>query len=426
MIDEGALCIDAMVRYLTKDGRTLCDVRETYAIYSSGDITVDYTLRRIEDGYSQIETDVVSLCWQDNQMLEWYGSPRETVIEGGNWHVTGVNNKKADEMMYAEEIGDVRWCLLMDTTSGKGVMARLDKAPFSIKQTSAGLSLKPNEKGGKEMHLRLIVKLWNQSMDSVVMLSEASVQKYPKVSSGIPEPPQIKADASRFAQPLKITLSAALGDIRYTLDGSEPTETSMLYREPFVITTSTIVKARVYEQGIPPSFTASRQFNFDYIRSMSFSRRPNTPYNIGTDTILFDGRQGTIDNMTQGWLGFSGADVQTTVELAKPVNVGKVALRFAHNPVTWAFAPRDVVLTFIGADGTEDTARMALSFAPEEEAQKEPRVAEIVVTAPKKSEVVSIRIDAHTIGSIPAWHRGKGLKPWLLMDEIDVIERLDD
>ena len=425
MIDEGTLCIDAMVRYLSKDGHILCDVRETYAIYSSGDITVDYTLRRVEGNHTQIKADVVSLCWRDNQMLEWYGSPRETLIEGGDWHVTGVNKKKTDDILYAEEIGDVRWCLLMDTLAGMGAMARLDNAPFAIKQTSAGLTLEQREKDGKDMNIRLIVKLWNQSMDSVVMLSEASVQKYPKVSSGIPEPPTIKADASRFAQPLKVTLSAAGGDIRYTIDGSEPTETSTLYREPFYIATSTIVKARVYEQGLPPSFTSSRQFNFDYIRSMSFSRRPNTPYNIGTDTILFDGRQGTIGDMSHGWLGFSGTDVQTTVELAKPVSVEKVALRFAHNPVTWAFAPQEVVLTFIGTDGTEDTVKMILPFDPKEEAQKEPRVVDIMVAAPQKSDVVSIRIDAHTIGSIPAWHRGKGLKPWLLMDEIEVHERLD-
>jgi hypothetical protein len=33
-----------------------------------------------------------------------------------------------------------------------------------------------------------------------------------------------------------------------------------------------------------------------------------------------------------------------------------------------------------------------------------------------------IRIEAQSIGVVPSWHRAKGLKPWILMDEIEVSE----
>lgn len=425
IIDEGTICIDAMVRYIANDGPPLCDVRETYAIYSSGDVTIDYTVRNIAGGRAKVQPAVRALRWQNNQMLEWYGNPRETIIEGGNWRVLGVNKKKADEIGYGEEYKEVRWCLLKDTLTGDGAMAWLEGAPFVMLQHPFGLTLEPNAKNGDDQHYRLVIKMWNQSMDSVAMLSEASVTCYPEVSSGIPEPPVIKADASRFAQPLKVALSAsAAGDIHYTTDGSEPTTESPLYKEPIVITASTLVKARLYAPGLPPSFTASRQFNFDYIRSTSFSRRPNTPYNVGTDTILFDGIQGTIDNLSHGWLGFSGGDVQTTVELAKPVEVGSVMLRFAHNPATWAFSPREVLLTLTSSDGTVDTVRATPRFDPSDAEQKDPRVVELQVDVPTGHKVTAIRIDARTIGAIPAWHRGKGLNPWLLMDEIEVVEKL--
>ena len=40
------------------------------------------------------------------------------------------------------------------------------------------------------------------------------------------------------------------------------------------------------------------------------------------------------------------------------------------------------------------------------------------------SQTIShIRINNVTINSIPLWHRAKGLKPWLLIDEIEVIEK---
>jgi hypothetical protein len=50
-----------------------------------------------------------------------------------------------------------------------------------------------------------------------------------------------------------VSLSASSGQIRYTLDGSAPTNTSLLYTTPLTLTTTTTVKARVYESGLFPS-----------------------------------------------------------------------------------------------------------------------------------------------------------------------------
>ena len=39
-----------------------------------------------------------------------------------------------------------------------------------------------------------------------------------------------------------------------------------------------------------------------------------------------------------------------------------------------------------------------------------------------KNGVSLLKVDAQSIGAIPAWHRAKGLNPWLMMDEIEVSE----
>ena len=94
------------------------------------------------------------------------------------------------------------------------------------------------------------------------------------------EPPDIKASELRFSKPLSVTLSSkSKGEIRYTLDGSEPDETSTLYTNPFVLTSTTVVKARVFVKNGSPSFTSMHKFNYDYIVKTDFSRKPNTPYN---------------------------------------------------------------------------------------------------------------------------------------------------
>jgi hypothetical protein len=60
------------------------------------------------------------------------------------------------------------------------------------------------------------------------------------------------ADRAAFLDQQLVTLACASAgaEIRYTLDGSEPTVRSPLYRAPFTITASTVVKARALRPGL--------------------------------------------------------------------------------------------------------------------------------------------------------------------------------
>ena len=63
-----------------------------------------------------------------------------------------------------------------------------------------------------------------------------------------------------------------------------------------------------------------------------------------------------------------------------------------------------------------------MTFDPTDETEATPWVVELKATI-GRSGIGCIKIIPQTIGTIPAWHRAKGLKPWLLMDEIEIIER---
>lgn len=43
-----------------------------------------------------------------------------------------------------------------------------------------------------------------------------------------------------------------------------------------------------------------------------------------------------------------------------------------------------------------------------------------------KAGIASLKIDLQTLSAVPDWHRAKGLKPWILMDEIEVSEMLKE
>jgi hypothetical protein len=66
--------------------------------------------------------------------------------------------------------------------------------------------------------------------------------------------PVLAPNGSTASVPVRLTLSATSGaEIRYTTDGSEPSETSELYAEPLDLATRTTVKARAFLSGWSPS-----------------------------------------------------------------------------------------------------------------------------------------------------------------------------
>jgi len=65
----------------------------------------------------------------------------------------------------------------------------------------------------------------------------------------------------RDAQPVTIACADADAQIRYTLDGSEPTEESALYEGPLSISASATIKARAFKEGRDPSEVATAAYS---------------------------------------------------------------------------------------------------------------------------------------------------------------------
>lgn len=433
--DSRTLCIDAMLQYRNLTSTPMCDVRLTYTIHATGDIVADCHVSptdRVRGTLTPVF--VVSTMCDNADTLQWFGSDRETALPR-SMGIVGVNRQPV--ATFRGSRNDVRWCAI---GTDNGLFCQLPGALARLTLTNGTLSLAPQQ---DIRHISLHLSIY----DAYRQPDDCHAVTCPAITSGILEPPTITASEARFSQPLTVTITSpdvattkttvktkttnkgkskdnAETVIRYTLDGSEPTEASSIYTGPFTITTTTVVKARVFSNGMPPSFTATRKFNYDYIIKTAFSRHANTPYNVGTDTILYDGERSTVDDLSHGWLGFSGKAPAITVTLAKAVDIDYITLRFAHTPAVWAFAPRSVTVTF-SADGTTwgDTVTYALPFDPAAQENNVDQLVELRIPADHNG-VGFLRIEPTDIGRIPAWHRAKGLKPWLMMDEIEISERL--
>lgn len=74
--------------------------------------------------------------------------------------------------------------------------------------------------------------------------------------------PVINPPGGTFTSPQTATISCSTSgaQIRYTLDGSEPTSSSNIYSGALTISTSTVIKAKAYKSGWSPSPTTTSNF----------------------------------------------------------------------------------------------------------------------------------------------------------------------
>ena len=248
--------------------------------------------------------------------------------------------------------------------------------------------------------------------------------EYPKIESSVLPMPVISKDRDRFDQPMTITITSPTpkSEIRYTLDGSTPDENSPLYKKPFVINNSTYVKAKAFKAGSTSSFTSVKRYNFDYIVNAVYANKPNTPYNFEQETALFDGETGDIAELSRGWLGFSGNNFDVSFELSKAIELQQVVVSFAHVPDAWAFAPT-AVQVYVSEDGVNYSPAInaKLKYAPEEQSMNSPQLVTVTVDV-NQSGVKYVRLFAKNMGRIPAWHKAKGLRPWIMVDEVQLNE----
>jgi hypothetical protein len=63
-------------------------------------------------------------------------------------------------------------------------------------------------------------------------------------------------------QEVSISCATSEAEIRYTLDGTEPTELSPLYTEPFDLVSTATVKAKAYRDKMLPSLTATSYYQY--------------------------------------------------------------------------------------------------------------------------------------------------------------------
>jgi hypothetical protein len=105
--------------------------------------------------------------------------------------------------------------------------------------------------------------------------------------------PTFNPPAGVYGNPVNVAISSTTpgATIRYTLDGSNPTETSTLYTNPIPLSVNTTVKAIAYATGMDPSYIATAAYIFPVVVQNMSELRAQTPgdgtvYMVANEVVM--------------------------------------------------------------------------------------------------------------------------------------------
>lgn len=212
--------------------------------------------------------------------------------------------------------------------------------------------------------------------------------------------------------------TAGKAEIRYTLDGTEPTANSTLYTGAIVLQKSAKIRAAAFRDGKRSSVTSQNiSFNKATACPVELLQPTHKNYTYKGGATLTDGLLGDKGFGTGRWLGFSGNDLEAVIDLKQNTDVSSVSLNTCVDKGSWIFDARNIEVS-VSADGKSFT-KVASKSLPALEEQTPDNIYTYELTFPQTTTRY-VKLTATSEHNIPKWHGGKGKPAFLFVDEISV------
>lgn len=230
--------------------------------------------------------------------------------------------------------------------------------------------------------------------------------------------PEITASSEVFNHKMKVTVKAkGNAKVYYTLDGTEPTQNSKLYTQPFEINSNVTVKAKAYDGKAVPSFTAVKTFERIYIKNTTFEKEPAENYSANKAIALMDKKIGTPGNWRENWLGFNGDNLDAIIELSDPMEIQVLFITYGIAFDQWVLAPKRITVS-TSTDGVRYTEPVEAEFAMYDGKKGEFRREARALLG--EQNVRFIKLHVENLGVLPEKHPYAGEKSWIMVDELRI------
>jgi predicted alpha-1,2-mannosidase len=231
--------------------------------------------------------------------------------------------------------------------------------------------------------------------------------------------PYVVADGKTFFNKMKIELKAVNTDeeIFYTLDGSDPDSSGILYLSPIEISSTTQIRAIGSIKGWGKScVTDACFFKVPQGRSITIKSEYNSQYTAGGDNGLIDYIRGENNFRLGGWQGYQDQDFEAVVDLGKKQKIKKISAGFLQDVASWIWFPTEVEYA-VSSNGTDFKVISTVeNTVPDKDYTS--MIKDFTANVNVKARYV--RVKAKNYGTIPSWHLGAGGEAFIFIDEIIV------
>jgi hexosaminidase len=118
----------------------------------------------------------------------------------------------------------------------------------------------------------------------------------------------------------------------------------------------------------------------------------------------------TLPRVNDQWLGWSGNDIETVIDLGKVEDIQSIQIGFLNEELNWIYLPKSVEF-FISKDGINYKAIQKVTT-------NELKQERFAISSFPSDKAKYVKIIAKTFGKIESGKPGAGEDAWLFCDEI--------
>lgn len=205
--------------------------------------------------------------------------------------------------------------------------------------------------------------------------------------------------------------------VRYTVDGTLPTEESPIYTSPIEIEGSCVLKAKAFKPGIETKiFQKEFKSHKAMAKQVTLKSEPHLNYQDGLPDILTDGIRGTQNYRSGDWSGWRGAPFDVVIDMNGETynNVTLSAVIVKYDDI---FNPSSI--TIFTSDDDKEYSQVAQRDFEVEESTDPNGLKEYNISFEERSARY-LRVVAEPLDNLPSWHERAGSNAFLFVDEIIV------